>query len=288
MLRYSRLCAYYENASAEPALYHLHETPSYYIKNEFKYTGYRCYYTRRQLFDSIFSWHSETTNIWTQILGILVFIYVLYRKEPFNLYQRVSDLLISVLHSSLVLLAMSISFFYHVLRGHHCPRVIKTLRSMDNASVGVAGLSIFWAILYYILWDDQRSVRILTFSTLFAILLFCILPWTIYFRQEKYRWASSSFRVSLLLIALVSVEVSISRFIGHMEAITSLHYYSHYFALATVFVGGLTYHYRFPERFFPGRLDLSLAGHSLWHLFILAGVILEYDFLNTLKIFRLS
>ncbi|EPY40066.1 hypothetical protein AGDE_03862 [Angomonas deanei] len=46
--------------------------------------------------------------------------------------------------------------------------------------------------------------------------------------------------------------------------------------LLIYFVGMVIYIFKVPERWFPGRFDLVLGSHQLWHFFVLAAAVTHY------------
>ncbi|CAO2822614.1 unnamed protein product [Amaranthus hypochondriacus] len=51
-----------------------HELPSYMKDNEFILKYYRAEWPLKQAFFSLFQWHNETLNVWTHLLGFLLFV----------------------------------------------------------------------------------------------------------------------------------------------------------------------------------------------------------------------
>jgi len=45
---------------------------------KFIYTGYRVNFTAKLCFHSLFRWHNETCNIWTHVIGTLLFCYLIF------------------------------------------------------------------------------------------------------------------------------------------------------------------------------------------------------------------
>ena len=49
-----------------------------HVKNDHIITGYRLNYTYWDATKSLFALHNETLNVWSHLLGIILFIYILY------------------------------------------------------------------------------------------------------------------------------------------------------------------------------------------------------------------
>jgi len=63
-----------ENQPLHPKITHIHDTPEW-LKDDFLIKGYRVNYHRAvDLFKSLFHIHNETLNIWTHLIGGIIFI----------------------------------------------------------------------------------------------------------------------------------------------------------------------------------------------------------------------
>ncbi|KAJ1703609.1 hypothetical protein LUZ63_003388 [Rhynchospora breviuscula] len=63
-----------EQKSKKCRLLRYDELPDYMKENEFILNYYRCEWPLTKAFFSLFSWHNETINIWTHLLGFLLFL----------------------------------------------------------------------------------------------------------------------------------------------------------------------------------------------------------------------
>ncbi|KAL3623972.1 hypothetical protein CASFOL_032788 [Castilleja foliolosa] len=58
----------------KPQLLSFHQLPDYMKDNEYILDYYRANWSIKQALFSLFSWHNETLNVWTHLLGFLLFV----------------------------------------------------------------------------------------------------------------------------------------------------------------------------------------------------------------------
>ncbi|GKV42115.1 hypothetical protein SLEP1_g49557 [Rubroshorea leprosula] len=63
-----------EKKKFERRLVKYDDLPEYLRDNEFILDYYRCEWPLKDVFLSVFSWHNETLNIWTHLVGFLIFV----------------------------------------------------------------------------------------------------------------------------------------------------------------------------------------------------------------------
>ncbi|KAJ8528134.1 hypothetical protein K7X08_021826 [Anisodus acutangulus] len=63
-----------ENKKLKPRLMKFEELPVYLQDNEFIRDYYRCEWPLKDIALSVFSWHNETLNIWTHLVGFVIFV----------------------------------------------------------------------------------------------------------------------------------------------------------------------------------------------------------------------
>ena len=77
--------------SNRPRLGTFADAPKYLQDNEYIVKGYRIDYGVADIFKSLIAFHNETINIWSHLLGSLIFVFLIIYVSIF-VSQRITDL----------------------------------------------------------------------------------------------------------------------------------------------------------------------------------------------------
>jgi len=159
-------------------LRHWHEVPEYMQFNEFIRSGYRANFSWEMCLKSLFQMHNETGNIWSHLLGALLFFFfslkALYQdlwEQPFWGGVCFITFLISAQY------AFGTSTLYHLFMAHSEHTLCSFLR-MDYS--GIAALIVgsyfsplfLWLLLSSLLSEVISGLHI--YNRLCFSLMFCI------------------------------------------------------------------------------------------------------------------
>lgn len=249
--------------------YTFHELPDHMKDNDFIVTGYRAYYSAKQCFSSIFRVHNETMNIWTHMLGF--FLYVAMLLISFNLApldSPISDKIILALFLFSAVQCLFFSSAFHTFCAHKRYRTYQKFQILDYCGISCLICGSFLTYLHYGFYN-QLLWRIIYYSVLGVLWIFgYVLPCFPFFRSLKFRiWRAVYYvlmGVCLFILCCHAMIVNqalvfVGR-IGWANLVLELSFY---------LVGAVIYASRYPERWFPGKLDIFFHSHQIWHVFIL-------------------
>lgn len=217
--------------------------------------GYRGEISWKEAIQSIGSWHNESFNIWSHMIGGLLF---LTQMIVFNS----KNLAINIYQTSVVTL-----LFTSATAHTFCALNRKTYYKMWKVDFSVVSITMWSQYLVWcrLIFPMHVAWSYLTLSG--AISVSCIyFSMCNKFADAKYRYVVPS------LFSLLGG-------IGILPIIHACIYYNNpYVVKATYltivklicsFIGFITHVYRIPERFAPGIFDYVGNGHNIMHLLIL-------------------
>lgn len=256
--------------------------------NPYILTGYiQNIKTPQQALHSLFYLHNESLNIWTHLLGLLSFTYLLTTKSLQNQKTGLkTDFYPIAVYLITVITCLSLSTIYHTFK----PVSLKTqkvLQRLDMAGISILIFgSTFAADCYFFyceisLWWIYVSLSFFSCFAVFVVMLFEKMH-----SPEMNHVKGLSYGVLGVVNGMGILQwMYLSIFADQRNSF--LPFNKGYFG--TVFMGvlyltGLTFYIKkFPEKYYPGRFDFFGQSHSIFHVFVLLAA-LEYYF--TVDYFR--
>ncbi|KAJ3411116.1 hypothetical protein HDV05_002725 [Chytridiales sp. JEL 0842] len=217
-----------------------YDMPPWFQDNIYILRGYRkLQHSYVGAFRSLFYLHNETWNVYTHLIGTVLFSFILY-----------------------------------VTYNHLIP-MISTATDRDYVVFLVFIAGSFVPYVYYGFYCDPKLQRF--YITLLTVLgsLTIFITSSARFSTPKYRYLRTSLFVTLGLCGVIpSAHTSIIYGWDYFTKGMS----SFYIILGGVFylVGALFYAARMPERWFPGVFDLSLQSHSIFHILVVVAALTHF------------
>ncbi|KAF3939478.1 hypothetical protein ABW19_dt0205662 [Dactylella cylindrospora] len=245
--------------------------------NEFILTGYRkpSYDYSRSL-QSIWYIHNETGNIWSHILGTLLFLYslasFLSTSLPILRTSSPSDLVAMSIYYLAVVNCFILSSTFHVFSNHSAP-IHKFGNELDHLGI----VCVIWGSAipcsYFAFYDTQGLTRYAYYllHTLFATAsgVFTLRP---KFRQPQYRKAR--FYMYVLLGVSAFLPVAHGLYAYGFEELDARMGLTNFIGLGMwQFTGAAIYAARIPERWFSRRFDCWGQSHQIMHVLVVFGAI---------------
>uniref|UniRef100_A0A914DHQ9 Uncharacterized protein n=1 Tax=Acrobeloides nanus TaxID=290746 RepID=A0A914DHQ9_9BILA len=226
-------------------------------------------------FKSVFKMHSETGNIWSHLIGCVAFIFIAgyFLVTHSDSHVKLYDKLIFLLFFVSAILCLGLSTLFHTCSCHSA-EVFLMFRKLDYLGISVLIVGSFIPWIYYSFYC-QIVPKILYISMIVAFGAAVIyMSFSPKFLQHKYRPLRATVFV---LMGLSAVFPAI-----HYLYTNGLHRITHdrfdllvTMALLYIF-GAVLYATRVPERFFPGKCDIWMQSHQLFHLLVVMAAITHY------------
>ena len=243
---------------------------------------------------TIFSLHTQTWNIWTHLLGFILFLSItvsvfLLRDSITHLFEEsvtISDL---PLHEqaivSLFFIAAMICLFcstaYHTL-SNHSENFYTLFCQLDYTGIAllIAGSNIpaFYYCFYCRPFSRTLHIGMITFL-LTGCIVFSLFKT---FRKHSHRF------LRFIVFASFGFYGGVPTLQLYLEKGPVEPYWSYLVGLglmAGLYTGGaLLYVTRIPERLYPGLFDIHAHSHQLFHVcVIMAALVHYYNLINMIK-----
>ena len=254
------------------------DMPLWTNSNSFIITGYRptnepiLYYVK-----SLFRLHNETINIWTHLLGALLFIYLLvYINIDPNLRMFTSQTILMNVYTITCILTYGLSSIMHTfypLNNYCCT----SLQTLDYLGIGLQIFSTLQVFLYYSFYCQKELMLIyMNLVGAFNIISLIILT-NKKFTSNEYRKLKVGCFLSQIAIFIVPL---VHRILLYNDDIYDKVFREElgYFILAFIsFIFCIVFYLGLiPERFIKKRFDIFGSSHQIFHILCVIGSVFMY------------
>jgi len=261
-----------DNPSWTPLTYE--EVSSYSIYNSYITDLYRPALSSTQCLVSIFRLHNETVNIWTHLIGFLVFSVLL----PYDLLISLPEIgpgysfyLTHAAFSSTVGLFFFLSAAYHIFSCHPNESIVRRWSGFDQFGLWTAIIGCYIPGLRLGLWCIPE-VNWLYSCT---IILTGISGMILLLAPASRNYSCLKYIMTMLLAStgLIPLLHWIAKQGLHSSEVETflpqiLKFYTY------IILGALVYLARLPERFSPGGiLNLVGSSHNIWHIVLVVTLV---------------
>ncbi|XP_051475165.1 progestin and adipoQ receptor family member 3 isoform X3 [Apus apus] len=237
-------------------LYTYEQIPVFLKDNPYITDGYRAYLPSRLCLRSLFILSNETVNIWSHLLGFVLFftlgIYDLTAVLPAAGASR-EDFVICSVCLFCFQVCMLCSVGYHLFCCHRSEKTSRRWMALDYAGISIGILGCYVSGVFYAFYCNNIHPSYLTqqWHRLRSI-IFCSVSGYGIIPTIHWVWLNGGVGASIVQEFAPRVVVM-------------------YFIAAVAF---LFYISKVPERYFPGQLNYLGSSHQVWH--ILAVVMLYW------------
>ncbi|XP_075247484.1 progestin and adipoQ receptor family member 3-like [Convolutriloba macropyga] len=244
--------------------------PPYLRGNRFVLTGYRVNYSAKHCIYSVFQCSNELVNIWSHLLGFLLFA-VLYLRDVLSYLPKEgalwNDYAIFTITIAMFGYCMLCSTGFHVFNSHS-QRCYSVWLAIDVSGVAVGALGCYLSGVYYgfYCYPFWRTV----YAIMVGFMCVSVLGCQVY---DALRQTHSTLRSVILFGCLGAMSVvPVTHWVCLENGLspTVQVFLPKVFIMYSLLVGAMVlYLAKLPERLFPGTFDLAGHSHNLWHLMVL-------------------
>ncbi|XP_064479403.1 progestin and adipoQ receptor family member 3-like [Ornithodoros turicata] len=251
------------------------DAPPFLQQNPFIRNGYRCNLEIHQCFKSVFKWNNETLNIWTHLGGFLIILGLLIHDVTFRLADvnaRPADWFYCIALCVTYMTTLILSVCYHTFNCHsehsYC-----CLLKWDVLGVALSLCMTFISGVHYAFGCRPDLEAIYNGIEAAMVIVVLVLNFVPPFAGQRYE-PLRLFVLSCLVIFGIAPTAHWMTLNGGFSApiVTLL-----LPRIAAMFgfmgVAFLVYKFRFPECFFPGKVDLVGSSHQIWHIVVFLSLV---------------
>ena len=264
-------------------LYNYEEIPDWYKDNKYIKIGYRRWnMTNKYYIKSLFTWHNETLNIWSHIIGTLLFIILsLITFKYYLLNTYIGDIVsISLFLFSCItcfLLSSLMHCFYP--KSENCCNCLLLGDYYGIIFLILCSYNIFLYYLFYCNYNIQKYYYIIINGL--AIINFILLK---VLNNKKYH----IYKLLILISFILSIFVpTIHRYIYYTniepdEFKEEIEYYS--ISLCIYFLAFLFYLTKIPESIYTYKFVNYFTSHTIFHILIVIATTINFHGIMNLHI----
>ncbi|ORZ06711.1 pPR-type GPCR protein [Absidia repens] len=226
---------------------------------------------------TIFYLHNEYVNIWSHLLGFLLFVGLgihFVWLQPFSDSLTWFDYIYFFVFIAGALTCLGFSSLFHCFSCHSEP-VAATWNRCDYAGITTLIVGSFFPVIYYGFHCHQvhQVIYLVTVSVLGVCTAAVVLLQ--HFRTPAYRWMRTSMFLALGLFGVVPAlhGIYVYGLARSLDTISLLNM----LVMGGSYVGGaLIYGARIPERWSPGTFNIFGASHQIFHVCVVIALITHY------------
>lgn len=267
--------------------------PAWMRDNEFIQFSYRPELNSfRECFKSILGVHSETGNIWTHLIGFVLFVLVtivFYVKPLCDYCHTDLDLrekLIFLFFFLGAIFCLGLSFLFHTVCCHS-EHVSRLFCKLDYVGISLLTVGSFIPWIYYGFYCQfTPKVVYLTTISLLAVATI-IVTMMDRFSDPTYRPIRAGLFVCLGGFGLVpSIHFLVQS--GWSTALAEASIHRVLIMGGLYILGAVLYGARIPERFLPGKCDIWFQSHQIFHVLVIAAAFVHYHGISNMAVYRLT
>ncbi|CAG2120988.1 unnamed protein product, partial [Medioppia subpectinata] len=214
--------------------------------------------------------HNETGNIWTHLIGALLFAFQWYHTIHCNRHIsiRSNDTLVINCLFGFCVNCLIMSTLFHTFHCHS-RGVVKLTAKLDYLGISLVINMAQLSWLYYGFYENLVARRVYILITVMIGILLIIVTLCDRFGESEFR----QYRAMIFVAKGFYVMIPFFHFCYHSyyfePLLAQMAFKSLYMTLLSGCInlsGALLYIYRFPERLKPGLFDYWFQSHQIFHI----------------------
>ncbi|OWA54637.1 Adiponectin receptor protein [Hypsibius exemplaris] len=239
-----------------------------------------------ECFKSIFSIHSETGNIWTHLIGCILFIvfaiyfFLLHEKFP------VGEKWAFAAFFTGAIMCLGFSFLFHTVYCHS-EKIGRLFGKLDYCGIALLTLGSFVPWLHFGFYCKENA-KAIYIGVISVLAISCIIVSLMdRFSQPEFRAIRAGVFCALGLSGLIPT----IHYIAENGWTKSLEEAAVHWLILMGFLyvlGAVMYACRIPERWCPGRCDIWFQSHQIFHVLVVAAALIHYHGVSLMANYRLN
>lgn len=248
------------------------DLPAWRRDNHFIHTGYResrSSYTHS--LRSLFYLHNESVNIWSHLLGCIVFLaggtYVFHVVHPRYESASAADVAVFACFFGGAVACLGMSATFHAL-SNHSETVAKWGNKLDYTGIVALIVGSYFPALYYGFFCRPDLMEIYLCAICSLGVGCAVVSWVERFRTPTWRPYRTMMFIALGLSGVIPVIHG--AFIYGIQGLEDRMSLSWVVLHGAMYIfGAVLYACRWPERSAPGAFDIWGSSHQIFHMFVL-------------------
>lgn len=219
---------------------------------------------------STFHLHNDTLNIWTHLVGAFFFVWEIYTiaTSPLYAHSPFFDKLVFCLFLSFAATCYCASASYHIFRSHS----VRMFHIFLVADVGSIALTIFGSVTLIAYFEFRCFHQFRVWWMVGSFLWFVITVGSVPYLMRTKRTSMRTFLFTVYSLSGLIAHVCAASFKQFSWTSKDLYILQQLLACYIFTGAGLVIRrIRVPEVFFPGRFDIWLASHQIFHVCVVLG-----------------
>uniref|UniRef100_A0A1A9UXF8 Progestin and adipoQ receptor family member 3 n=1 Tax=Glossina austeni TaxID=7395 RepID=A0A1A9UXF8_GLOAU len=237
-------------------LLNFEDAPDHLKFNPYIRSGYRTFLSTKLCLQSMFWWTNETINIWSHLVGCLLFIgLTIFDFQLMKLHTELSDQILVVCLLICFCLCMLLSSIYHIF-SCKSEEHYELFLSVDYLGISLSLVAIYissilvYSVIVLAMFCLAMAAQIPKLNVSLNAKIAVLFIWAAYGVIPFLHWTIMMGGLENELVRLMVPRVIIM--------------------YALCFIAFVIYAAKIPERWLTGKVDFFGHSHNWWHLFILA------------------